>query len=63
MSVVQESIAGPPNQRAQDPAEAQEVQQLLTRIQGWVNLPKIMLEERVTERNMIPLERLRYEAS
>ena len=64
MSVVeQESIAGPSNQRIEDPAEAQEVQQLLTRIQEWVNLPRIMLEEQVTERRRIPVARLRAEAS
>ena len=63
MSVVQESIAGPPNQRAEDPAEAQEVQQLLDRVQSWVNLPRIMLEAGVTERHRIPVERLRFEAS
>ena len=60
MSVDQESRAGPsPRTEAQE----QEIQALLTSIQGWVNLPRIMLEERVTERNMIPVERLRFEAS
>ena len=64
MSVVeQESIAGPSNRRIEDPAVAQEVQELLKHLEGWVNLPKIMLEEGVTERHRIPVTRLRIEAS
>ena len=63
MSIVQESIAGPPNERDQDPAEANEVQELLNKLQSWVNLPRIMIEVGVTERHRIPVERLRFEAS
>ena len=63
MSVVQDSTAGPPPQRAEDPAVAQEVHQLLERIQSWVNVPRLMQELGVTERHRIPVERLRVEAS
>ena len=63
MSVDQESIARPPNERDQDLGEANEVQGLLNQLQSWVNLPRIMLEMGVTERHRIPVDRLRYEAS
>ena len=61
MSVAdQESIAGP-SQRTE--AQAAEVQRLLTHLEGWVNFPRVMLDVGVTQRSLIPLERLRYEAS
>ena len=63
MSIEQNSIAGPPDQRAQDPEEANEVHRLLASLESWVNLPRIMLETGVTERHQIPVDRLRYEAS
>ena len=39
------------------------VQRILTHLEGWVNLPRIMLEEGVTQRSLIPMERLRIEMS
>ena len=59
MSIDQESTAGP-SQRNEAQAE---VQRILTHLEGWVNLPRIMLEEGVTQRNLIPMERLRLETS
>ena len=56
----QESIAGP-SQRTE--AQEQEVQRLLVHLEGWVSLPRVMLEEEVTQRSLIPLDRLRVEAS
>ena len=55
----QESIAGP-FQRTEAQAE---VQRLLTHLEGWVNFPRVMLDVGVTQRSLIPLERLQYEAS
>ena len=59
MSVAdQESIAGP-SQRTE--AQEQEVQRLLIHLEGWVNFPRVMLDVGVTQRSLIPLERLRYD--
>ena len=63
MSVDQQSIARPPNERDQDPGEANEVRGLLNQLEEWVDIPRIMREAGVTERYRIPVETLRIKAS
>ena len=56
---VDESMAGP----SQGNGDQAEVQRLLTYLEEWVNFPRIMLEEGVTQRSLIPLARLQIERS
>ena len=51
------STAGP----SQGNGDQVEVQRLLTYLEDWVNLPRVMMEEGVTQRSLIPLARLQIE--